>query len=179
MNLIEKPLDRQILYDGKIVRLRRDTALLPNGTHALREVVEHTDGVAIVAIDDQNRVLLVRQYRYPLEQTLLEIPAGKLEMGEDHRPAAMRELSEETGVTAGKLTYLGFVYGSPGFCNEAVHLYLAENLQEGTPHPDEDEFLQLERIPLQELVQMTLDGTLTDGKTVAGVLRAAARLKGR
>lgn len=178
MDLTEQTVDSRILYDGKILRLRRDTALLPNGSHALREVVEHPGGVGIVAIDDDGCVLLVKQFRYPLGQLLSEIPAGKLERGEDHRLAALRELSEETGATAGKLTYMGFIYASPGFCDEAIHLYLAQELTFGALHPDEDEFLEPERVPLDKLVQMALDGTLTDGKSVAGVLRAAALLKG-
>lgn len=178
MDLTEKTLDSRVLFEGKIVRLRRDTALLPNGAHALREVVEHPGGVGIVAIDGDGCVPLVTQFRYPLGKPLLEIPAGKLERGEDHRLAAIRELSEEVGAEAGKLTYMGFIYASPGFCDEAIHLYLAQELTFGETHPDEDEFLEPERIPLDELVRMALDGTLTDGKSVAGILRAAALLKG-
>ena len=178
MDLTEKTLDSQVLYDGKIVRLRRDTALLPNGSQALREVVEHPGGVGIVALDADGTVLLVRQYRYPLGKALLEIPAGKLERGEDHREAAVRELSEEVGAQAGKLTYLGYTYASPGFCDEAIHLYLAEELTFGETHPDEDEFLMVERLPLDKLVAMALDGTLTDGKSVSGVLKTALLRKG-
>lgn len=178
MELTEKALDSRILYDGAIVRLRRDTARLPNGKLAIREVVEHPGGVGIVPLDGDGCVLMVRQFRYPLGQTLLEIPAGKLERGEDHRVCAVRELSEEVGAQAGKLTYLGYLYASPGFCDEAIHLYLAEELTFSAPHPDEDEFLEPERIPLDELTQMALDGTLTDGKSVAGILRAALLRKG-
>ena len=176
MDLTEKTVDSQVVYDWKIVRLRRDTALLPNGAQALREVVEHPGGVGIVALDEADNVLLVRQYRYPLGRTLLEIPAGKLEPGEDHRRAAVRELEEETGTRAGRLTYLGYTYASPGFCDEAIHLYLAEELSFVQSHPDEDAFLAVERLPLDELVAMALDGSLTDGKTVATVLKVKTLL---
>ncbi len=178
MNLIEKPLESRILYTGTIIRLRRDTARLPNGHLATREVVEHPGGVGIVAVDENNSVLMVRQFRYPLGEILLEIPAGKLDKGEDHLLAAQRELSEEVGAVAGKLTYMGYVYASPGFCDESIHLYLAEDLSFGSSHPDEDEFLLVERIPLSKLTTMALNGELTDGKSVAAILRAAFLRKG-
>ena len=178
MDLMEHTLDSNILYDGKIVRLRRDTARLPNGNHALREVVEHPGGVSVVAVDEQGCVPMVRQFRYPLQRIMLELPAGKLERGEDPLLAAQRELSEEVGATPGKMTYLGAVYSSPGFCDEAIHLYLAQELTFGQLHPDEDEFLSTERIPLDTLVEMALNGQLDDAKSVAAILRAAHLLKG-
>lgn len=178
MDLMEHTLDSNILYDGKIVRLRRDTARLPNGNHALREVVEHPGGVSVVAVDDQGCVPMVRQFRYPLQRIMLELPAGKLERGEDPLLAAQRELSEEVGAIPGKMTYLGAVYSSPGFCDEAIHLYLAQELTFGELHPDEDEFLSTERIPLDTLVEMALNGQLDDAKSVAAILRAAHLLKG-
>lgn len=178
MDLTEKRLEDRVLYEGKIVRLRRDTVLLPNGRHAVREVVEHPGGVGIVPLDADGCVLMVRQFRYPLGRTLLEIPAGKVEPGEDPRVCAVRELSEEVGASAGKLTFLGRVYASPGFCDEAIHLYLAEELSFGHTHPDEDEFLEIERIPLDKLAAMALDGTLDDGKSVAGILKTVLTRKG-
>lgn len=178
MDLTEKTLDSQTLFEGKIVRLHRDTVEVPGGHHAIREVVEHPGGVGIIPVDSDGCVLMVRQFRYPLKELVLEIPAGKRDPGEHHRVTAERELSEEVGAAAGKLTYLGYVYASPGFCTEAIHLYLAEELTFGQTHPDEDEFLEIERIPLEKLVEQALDGTLNDGKTVAGVLRAAAARKG-
>lgn len=174
MDLTEKTLDSHSIFEGKIVRLHRDTVEVPGGGHATREVVEHSGGVGIVPVDADGCVLMVRQFRYPLGAVVLEIPAGKREPDEPHRATAVRELSEEVGATAGKLTYLGGVYASPGFCTEVIHLYLAEELTLGQTHPDEDEFLMLERIPLNELVQQALDGTLCDSKSVAGILRAAA-----
>lgn len=178
MDLTEKMLDSQTLYNGKIVRLRRDTVEVPGGNHAFREVVEHPGGVGIVPIDGDGCVLMVRQFRYPLNELVLEIPAGKREPGEPHHLTAQRELSEEVGALAGTFTYLGYVYASPGFCTEAIHLYLAEDLTFSQTHPDEDEFLEIERIPLDKLIEQALDGTLNDGKTVAGILRAAAARKG-
>lgn len=174
MDLTEKTLTSQVLFDGVIVKLRKDTALLPSGSHAVREVVEHPGGVGVVALDGHGDVLMVRQFRYPLGDVLLEIPAGKLDHpGEDHLEAGKRELSEETGASAGKWTYLGFLYASPGFSTEVIHLYLAEELSFGSSHPDEDEFLSVERIPLDRLTAMALDGTLTDGKSVSGILKTA------
>lgn len=178
MDLTEKTLDSQTLFEGKIVRLRRDTVEVPGGGHAIREVVDHPGGVGIVPVDGDGCVFLVRQYRYPMEETVLEIPAGKREKGEHHRLTAERELSEEVGAAAGRLTYLGYIHASPGFCTESIHLYLAEELTFGETHPDADEFLEIERIPLDKLVEQALDGTLVDGKTVVGVLRAAAARKG-
>ena len=178
MDLTEKTLESHVLYEGKIIRVRKDTALLPNGKQAPREVVEHPGGVGIVPLDSDGCVLMVRQFRYPLGKTLLEIPAGKMEPGEDPQVCAERELSEEAGASAGKLTYLGYAYVSPGFCDEAIHLYLAEDLTFGQTHPDEDEFLLPERIPLDQLVSMALDGTLIDGKSVIGVLKTALLRKG-
>ena len=177
MDLTEKRLDTEVIFSGKVVKLLRDTVEVPGGAHAVREVVEHPGGVGIVPVDGDGNVLMVRQFRYPLGRVVLEIPAGKLEPGEKHRVTAERELSEEVGAAAGKFTYLGYAYASPGFCNESIHLYLAEDLTFGECHPDEDEILLPERIPLTELVEMALDGRLNDGKSVIGVLRAAAARK--
>ena len=177
MDLTERMLDSEVIFQGKVVKLRVDRVEVPGGAHAVREVVEHPGGVGIVPVDADGNVLLVRQFRYPIGKVALEIPAGKLEPGEDYRVTAIRELSEEVGAEAGKLTYLGSAYASPGFCNESIHLYLAEDLTFGACHPDADEFLEPERIPLEELTAMALDGRLDDGKSVIGVLRAANLLK--
>ena len=179
MDLTEKTLASEIIFEGRVVKLRRDTVEVPGGARAIREVIEHPGGVGIVPVDGDGNVLLVRQFRYPLGKVVLEIPAGKLERGEEHFLTAVRELSEEVGAEAGKFTYLGYAYASPGFCDESIHLYLAEELTFGQCHPDEDEFLEPERIPLDKLVEMALDGSLQDGKSVIGVLRAAAVLKKR
>jgi len=169
-HLIETPVSTALKYDGVIVRVRLDDALLPNGKPAKREVVEHPGGVAILPLLADGRVCCVRQFRYPFGEVLLEIPAGKLEYGEDHRLAALRELQEEVGAVPARLDYLGKLYPSPGYSAEVLHLYLAQDLTMGESCPDEDEFLQEALLPLAELVDMALTGQLPDAKTAAAVL---------
>lgn len=174
MNLIEKPMSQDYKYKGKIVNMRVDEALLPNGQTALREVVEHPGGVCIAALTDERELLFVRQFRYPYGEVVCELPAGKLERGEDPLLAGKRELAEETGATAEQYTSLGKLYPTPGYCGEIIHLYLAEGLSFGASNPDEDEFLEAERIPLEKAVQMVLNGELPDAKTQVLVLKVAA-----
>jgi len=174
MNLIEKPLSQQYLYKGKIVHLRVDEALLPNGLTAAREVIEHPGGVCVAPLTREGELLFVRQFRYPYQQVTLELPAGKLEPGEDPLEAGSRELTEETGAAAGEYVSLGQLYPSPGYTDEIIHLFLARDLSYGASHPDEDEFLEPERIPLKEAVRMVLAGELPDAKTQIGVLKVAA-----
>ena len=176
MELKEEMVSQQTVYEGIIVNVRRDKARLLDGRIANREVVEHPGGVAVFAMDGQGRVALVRQFRYPLGEVTLELPAGKLEYGEDHREAALRELSEEVGVEADELTYLGCLYVSPGFCTEVLHMYLARGLHQGESHPDEDEFLEDQRVPFAQLAGQVMSGEITDGKTVATVLKVKALL---
>lgn len=177
MDLTEKTVDSEIRYQGVIVTVRMDQAELPNGRIARREVVEHPGGVAILPLDEKHQVLTVRQYRYPFGQVLLEIPAGKMEPGEDPRQCALRELHEEVGAVPQELVDLGALYLSPGFCNEVLHLYLAQGLSVGESSPDEDEFLELERIPLEELVRQVMSGQIKDAKTVAAVLKTKILLE--
>ena len=143
---------------------------LPDGKQALREVADHPGGVAIVAIDRDDNILTVKQYRYAFSRVMEEIPAGKLERGEDPDEAALRELKEETGATPERFEKLGELIVSPGAYGEVLHLYLAEGLRIGVMSPDEDEFLDLVRTPFDEMVRRVMDGELTDAKTVAGVL---------
>ena len=152
MELMEKTVESKTLFEGHIVTLKLDRAQLPNGSLASREVVEHPGGVAVLPLDAEGRVIMVRQYRYPLHNTLLELPAGKLEKGEDHRVCGIRELQEEVGITADEVIYLGGLYLSPGYSNEVLHLYLARGLHQGECHPDEDEFLEIERVPFDKLL---------------------------
>ena len=176
MDLIEKKISSEKIFDGRILHVRRDTVRLPNGEEASREVVDHPGGVCILALDDQNRVLLVSQFRYPYEKVLREIPAGKLEYGEDPREAAIRELEEETGAVAGDFRSLGELYPSPGYCGEIIRMYLAQDLRFGETDLDEDEFLTLERIPFSQLVQEVMDGKIKDAKTIAAALKAKTLL---
>jgi ADP-ribose pyrophosphatase len=173
MNLTETPLKQTYQYKGKIVNLRVDDALLPNGKISLREVIEHPGGVCIAALTDAEELLFVRQFRYPYAQVLLELPAGKLDRGEDPLEAGKRELREETGATAAQYISLGKLYPSPGYCGEIIHLYAATGLSFGDMQPDDDEFLEVERIPLTEAVRMVLDNEIEDAKTQTAVLKLA------
>lgn len=176
MDLTERTIESKTMFQGRIITVLLDTAGLPDGGTAQREVVLHPGGVAILALDEADNVALVRQYRYPLHGLLLELPAGKLDPGEDHRPAALRELSEETGLEAGELTYLGCLLASPGFCTERLHMYLARDLRKKESHPDEDEFLNVITMPFQQLLEQVMDGTVEDAKTVATVLKTKVLL---
>lgn len=172
MDLTEKTLSSEKIYDGAIIHVRRDKVLLPNGHTSTREIVAHPGGVGILALDADGTALLVRQYRYAFGRTLLEIPAGKREPGEEPFVTAQRELKEEVGATAADWQPLGQIIASPGCYDEVLHLYLARGLTFGDTHPDEDEFLSVRRIPFQELVQRCLSGEIQDGKTVTAVLKA-------
>ena len=172
MDFTEKTLSREDIYRGRVVELHRDRILLPDGKESIREVMEHPGGVTIIPVDEQGNVTCVRQYRYPLQRHLLEVPAGKLEKGEDPLECAVRELSEETGLTAEKFVDLGRIYPSPGYSAEILYLYLALGLHPGEMHLDEGEFLDVEQYPLSALAEMVMRGELCDAKTVAAVLKA-------
>ena len=174
----EKTVSSEMIFEGRIINTRLDKIELPDGRYASREIVEHPGGVCVVAVTDENEVLFVKQYRKPLEKAIYEIPAGKLDKGENHRDCGLRELREETGMKAEVFEYLGHIYSSPGFTNETIHIYYAEGLTQGKTDFDEDEFLDVEKIPLDKAYQMVLDGELNDGKTVCGILKYVA-LKGR
>ncbi len=177
MAFFEKQIKSDIKFQGKIVTVRTDEVELVNGHSAYREVVEHPGGVGIVAVDSDGQVLLVRQFRYPMGEELLEIPAGKLEYGEDPRECAERELSEETGYKAGCFVSLGEMYPSPGYCKEVLYAYLATELYPGKSHPDEDEFLSVEKMPFEKACELAVSGELKDAKTVIALLRAGKILK--
>lgn len=172
MELYEKTVSSDTKFSGVIVDLRVDQIVLPNGKAATREVVSHPGGVAVVPYHDDGTVTVVRQFRYPFGRVVTELPAGKLERGEDHRPAGLRELEEETGITADSFTYMGALLASPGFSDEVLHMYLATGLHQGPCHPDPDEFLEIERVPFARLMEQIMSGELQDAKTVAALLKA-------
>jgi len=156
------------IFQGKIISLQVDEVRLPNGQLATREIVKHPGAVAVVALVE-DRMLVVEQYRKPLEKSQVEIPAGKLEPGEDPMAAAVRELEEETGYKAESIKPICSFYTSPGFADELLHLYLAEGLNKGVAHPDEDEFLEVEALTLEEAEQYMAEGRISDAKTIMAV----------
>lgn len=168
----EKKIDGKTLYEGVIVNVRLDRAELVNGDVVRREVVEHPGGVTVIPVEEDGTVWCVRQFRYPFQREMLEVPAGKLEIGEKPLPAAVRELSEETGLEAGRMIYLGACCTSPGFSTEVLHIYLALELKHGDAHPDEDEFLNMEKHSLETLTEMVMSGEIDDAKTIIAVLKA-------
>ncbi|MDS1030113.1 NUDIX hydrolase [Bacillota bacterium LX-D] len=167
---MEETKKSQLIYDGKIIKVRLDEVKLLNGKYAKREIVEHPGAAAIIALFPTNEILLVKQYRKALEKTLYELPAGKLEKGELPEKSAARELLEETGIKAGKIIKVLSFYTSPGFCNETIYLFLAEDLQEKSQQLDEDEFLTIEKVPLTKAHSMILNGQIEDAKTIIGIL---------
>ncbi|MDE6108194.1 MAG: NUDIX hydrolase [Oscillospiraceae bacterium] len=177
MKLYEETVDSQVLFRGKIVTLRKDTARLENGALANREVAEHPGGVCVLAMEPDGTVYTVKQFRYPFGEVVEELPAGKLDGPEDPLAAARRELSEEVGLEAVEMVGLGSLLMSPGFCTEVLHIYLARDLKQGKQHPDEDEFLNVERHPFSELVERVMSGELRDAKTVAAVLKTQEYLR--
>ncbi len=177
MKLQEKTLERNTLYQGKIINLRRDTALLENGSTAVREIVEHSGGVCVAALTGQNELLFVRQFRYPYQQALLELPAGKRNPGEDPLLCGMRELKEETGAVGRDYRFLGELYPTPGYCEEIIYLYLCRVDCMGDAAPDDDEFVEVESIPLQKAVEMVLQNQIPDAKTQVLILKIHALLQ--
>lgn len=175
MDLTEKTVEQEYKYKGRILNLRVDKAELPNGKISTREVVEHHGGVTVAALTAENELLFVRQFRYPYSEVVLELPAGKLELSEDPFKAGIRELKEETGAVAENYIDLGKFYPSPGYCGEIIHLYGATGITFEEQNLDEDEFLNVERIPLSKAVEMVLNNEIPDGKTQAAVLKMAMR----
>ena len=174
MSHFEQRLRGETKFQGKIIDVIHDTVLLENGREALREVARHPGAVGIFVMDG-DQVVLVRQFRYPIGREMLEIPAGKLERGEEPYPAAMRELREETGGRTSRLEVLGDYYGSVGFCDEKLTLYFARLEQMGENNPDEDEFLTVERYPLPVFASMIARGDIVDGKTLSAYALAKAK----
>ena len=176
-DLTEYPVSGETVFDGKLLHLRVDEARLPNGDLAIREYVKHPGGVGVLALTDDREILLVRQFRYPYAEETVEIPAGKRDPGESPLATGQRELREETGASARDWISLGTVYPSPGYTDEIIHLYLATGLSFAAASPDEDEFLTVSRLPLDDAVRLVMDGKFPDAKTQIAVLKAAERMK--
>ena len=174
MSHFEQRLGGESKFHGKIIDVIHDTVLLENGKEALRVVARHPGAVGILVLEG-DQLVLVRQFRYPIGRELLEIPAGKLERGEDPYPAALRELREETGGYTDRLEYLGDYYGSAGFCDEKLTLYFAKLSKIGETDLDEDEFLTVERYPRPVFETMIARGEIVDGKTLSAYTLAKAK----
>ncbi len=177
MDLTEKTLSSKSVFDGRILHITLDEVELPNGKKSKREVVNHPGGVAVAALDGDNNLLFVRQFRYPYKEIVLELPAGKLEKGSTPLENGKRELLEETGAEGYSYISLGQVYPSPGYTAEIIHLYACRVKSEGESKPDDGEFLNVEKIPLDKAVEMVLNNMIPDAKTQIAVLKTALLLQ--
>ena len=167
----EETVTSEEIFAGRVIRVLRDEVLLENGLHATREVVRHNGGAAVIAIDENDDITMIRQYRYASGCTLCEIPAGKLEKGENPFAAAKRELEEEAGIIAAEYYDMGYIIPTCGYCDEKIYLYAAKGLTHTAQHLDADEFVSVYTLPLAEAVQQVLKNEITDGKTVAAILK--------
>lgn len=168
----EKTLSEKEVFNGRIIRVCHDEVLLENGQKALREVVYHNGGVCVLPLCENGDVLFVKQFRYPYKEEVLELPAGKLEKGEEPLESGKRELLEEVGARAESFTSLGKLYPSPGYCGEIISMFLAEELSFENQNLDEDEFLDVVKIPLDKAVEMVMENKIPDSKTQTAILKA-------
>ncbi|WP_027363728.1 NUDIX domain-containing protein [Desulfotruncus alcoholivorax] len=166
----EKRISSENIYAGKIMTVKKDQVILPDGRQGAREIVELSDAVAVLAINNNNEVLMVRQFRHPAGESLLEIPAGKVEKGEKPLDCAKRELEEETGCRAAVWKEICYFFTSPGFCTEKIYLYLAGGLSMHETKFDQDEFIEIETINVNEAMEMIKNGDIKDAKTIIGIL---------
>jgi len=166
----EKTLSSQLIYDGRAVKLRVDTVQMPSGRKTTREIVEHSDCVAIVAVDENDNILLVNQFRKPVEKELLEIPAGGIDGDEDPEATVLREMQEETGYLPKKLERLGGFYSAPGYCSEYLYLYLATDLVPSQLYAEDTESIKVVRVPISEVSSLLESGRICDAKSIAGLL---------
>ena len=176
MEVAEKTIGSTPIFDGKVIKVRVDDVMLPNGKTAKRELISHGGGVGLLAVKPDGQVLMVEQFRIAAKANMLEIPAGKLEFGEDPLECGKRELIEETGYKAGKIEFLGAYYATPGYCEEVLHLYLATDLEFVGQHLDPDEFLNVKSYSLDELYGMVMENKIYDAKTAIAILKAKAIL---
>lgn len=179
MELYEKKLSSRQVFDGVVVKLFVDEVELPDGKRSVREIVRHPGAVCVVPVTDDGKVIMVRQFRYAFGEVLLEIPAGKLEKGEDPLKAALRELEEETGTVAQRIEHMGELYTTVAIFDEKIQMYLATDLSYKNAHPDDGEFLEVEKIPLDTLVDMVMRGEIKDSKTQIALLKAQKILNER
>lgn len=177
MDMREKKISGEVIFDGKVVKLEKDKVLCPNGNESYREVVRHPGGAAILCITKDNEVILERQFRYPYDEVIYEIPAGKLELNEDPYFAALREFEEETGNKANELESLGEIYPTCGYSSEIIYLYLAKDYIKTKTHFDDDEIIMLEYIPLEKAKEMILNGEIKDAKTIVAIMRYLLKYK--
>ena len=177
MELTEKTLSSKSVFDGRILHITLDEIELPNGKKSKREVVNHPGGVTVAALDEENNLLFVRQFRYPYKEVVLELPAGKLEKGSTPLENGKRELMEETGAEGYSYISLGQLYPSPGYTSEIIHLYACKVKSLGSSNPDDGEFLNVEKIPLDKAVEMVLNNQIPDAKTQVAVLKTAMLIK--
>lgn len=173
MELKETEISREYIFRGKILNLRVDEISTADGRRSKREIIEHSGGAGVVALDDEGRLLLVEQYRRPYDEVTLEIPAGKTDEKEEPLSCAARELYEETGATAESITSFGEIYPSPGYTDEVIHLFFAKGLKVGEAHPDDGELLRLRRVSVEDALSMIYSGEIKDAKTVIGIMRCA------
>ncbi len=176
---VEETLSSRLIYDGRAVKLRVDTVRMAGGRETTREIVEHSDCVAIVAIDADDNILLVNQFRKPVEKELLEIPAGGIEPGEDPVTTVRRELREEAGYLPGKVGRLGGFYSTPGYCTEYLYLYLATELVPSQLYAEDTESITLVRVPISQITSLITSGSICDAKSIAGLLAFLEHQKGQ
>jgi len=174
----EKQVSEEHIYEGNVIKVSKVSVLLPNGKEATRDIVYHPGASVVVPMSDNRALYMVRQYRTPINQISLELPAGKLDPGEDPLICATRELKEETGLEAKEIQHIISINTTPGFSNEVIHMYLATGLQEGVACADEDEFISTEKIGIDTLIEMILDHEITDAKSIIGILLADKISKG-
>jgi ADP-ribose pyrophosphatase len=166
----EQTLATKQIFEGRRINLRVDTVVLPSGRETTREIAHYPNSVGIVALDEDENVILVRQYRHAVVKTLLEIPAGGMEEGESPQQSALRELEEETGYTAADIEEIGGIYAAPGYSTEYLHLFVATGLRPGPSRNDEDEAIEVVPVPLDDVPSLIRSGELCDGKSVVGLL---------
>ncbi len=177
MHLEEKTVESRQVFDGRVVKLYEDKAQLEDGSITTREVIKHPGGVCVVPIDEDGNILFVTQFRYPFQRVLTEIPAGKLEWGESHHECGLRELNEETGCTCDEYIYLGNLVPTPAYCSEVIHMYLARGLHYGEQSLDDNEFLDVTKIPFDKAVEMVINNEIPDAKTQLAILKAKMYLE--